>query len=240
MKWLTNQKKPITEKEIAGLSGLAAQLPSSYLELLLLQNGGYPSLNAFPTTEPTSYGMTHLEIYRIMGLEELVSEVSYERENQLAWPKLYFSADGPRFLAFDFSTDEPSIKYIDYETLQVLGVAESFEAFLEGLYTETFPIEKAASFPLEKRIQLFYTLSAEQKGQLLEHLEDMPEKQVYLDLLADLIPIDCPKALALTENQLTYFRRSLTDQDAKKLFEAFKRAELDKNQLKRLEKLWED
>ncbi|WP_239256951.1 SMI1/KNR4 family protein [Listeria ilorinensis] len=240
MRWLTHQNNPITEKKIASLTGLYSRLPASYLALLRSQNGGYPSLNAFPTNEPTSYGLSHLEIYRLAGLEELTSEVNYERENQLTWPKLYFSADGPRFLAFDFSTEEPSIKYIDYETLQVLDVAESFEIFLDGLYMESFPLEEAANFPLEKRIQLFYALPTSQKGQLLEYLEDTPEKQAYMGLLMDLISIDLPKALELLENQLTYFRRSLTEQEVKKLFEALKNTDLEIKQLKELEKLWED
>ncbi len=48
------------------------------------------------------------------------------------------------------NTSEPSIIYVDFETLQTLVVAENLAAFLEKLYFSPFPIDLAEHFPNKK------------------------------------------------------------------------------------------
>ncbi|MCD2249776.1 SMI1/KNR4 family protein [Listeria monocytogenes] len=223
--WVENENKGATEQTIHEKeTEIGLILPTDYKQLLLKQNGGLIRKNHFPTSEPTSYGLDFGEIYYLGSLDELLTDIPEQKDVVLAGKQVYFHRDESRYLGFSYmdNTSEPSIIYVDFETLQTLIVAETFATFIEELYFSPFPTDLAEQFPIKKLNQIFASSNVQKTKQLLELLEDYPDKKWYLETLLGLLEKqEIPYNLvvcSLFENQLLYFRRKLVPELVEQIF----------------------
>ncbi|ECL0031808.1 SMI1/KNR4 family protein [Listeria monocytogenes] len=223
--WVENENKCATEQTIHEKeTEIGLILPTDYKQLLLKQNGGLIRKNHFPTSKPTSYGLDFGEIYYLGSLDELLTDIPEQKDVELAGKQVYFHRDESRYLGFSYmdNTSEPSIIYVDFETLQTLVVAENLAAFLEKLYFSPFPIDLAEHFPIKKLNQILAASNVQKTKQLLELLEDYPDKKWYLETLLGLLEKqEIPYNLvvcSLFENQLLYFRRKLVPELVEQIF----------------------
>lgn len=223
--WVENGGKGTTEQSIQEKeTELGLVLPAEYKQLLLKKNGGLIRKNHFPTTEPTSYGLDFAEIYYLASLAELVTDIPEQKDVDLAGKQVYFHRDESRYIGFSYpdDTSQPSIIYVDFETLQTLIVAKNMATFLEELYFSPFPIDFAEQFPVKKLEQILASSNVQKTKQLLELLEDYPDKKWYLETLINLLKKqEIPYNLVvynLFENQLLYFRRKLVPELVEQIF----------------------
>src|SRR5690606_37077072 len=120
---------------------LGVKLPNSYIELCKIQNGGYITYDAFPTSVPTSWADDHVGVDYINGMEEegILSSNYYIEEWGLPKDILLLCGDGHWWIAMDYrnTKEEPPIIYVDLEWGEdtfILELAPNFITFHEGLY----------------------------------------------------------------------------------------------------------
>lgn len=120
---------------------LGVKLPSSYIELCRIQNGGYITYDAFPTSVPTGWADDHISVDHIRGIEEdgILSNDYYIEEWELPKDILLICGDGHTWTAMDYrqTKEEPPIIYIDLEwgdDIFILELAPNFKTFLDGLF----------------------------------------------------------------------------------------------------------
>lgn len=245
--WVENQNKAATELAIQEKElELGFILPTEYKRLLLIQNGGLIRKNHFPTSEPTSYGLDFGEIYYLVSLDELLTDIPEQKEVDLAGKQVFFHQDESRYLGFSYTDNlsEPSIIYVDFETLQTLVVAKNMADFLGLLYFSPFPADYAEQFPTKKLEQILASSNVQKTKKLLELLEDYPDKKWYLEKLIGLLEKnEIPYNLvvySLFENQLLYFRRKLVPDLVGKIFSLLKNSDgINKEASEELYKEWQ-
>ncbi|WP_331462013.1 SMI1/KNR4 family protein [Streptomyces sp. KMM 9044] len=126
---------------------LGVRLPRSYVEVLLLRNGGTPRRRCYPTSFPTSWADDHFEISGIRGIggswgidstsgrgsSYLISEWDYPEIGVVICDT---PSGGHDTVMLDYSEcgseGEPSIAYIDEDRIP-RRVALSFDEFLARL-----------------------------------------------------------------------------------------------------------
>ncbi|WP_338754459.1 SMI1/KNR4 family protein [Bacillus sp. FJAT-52991] len=120
---------------------LGVKLPSSYIELCKIQNGGYITYDAFPTSVPTGWADDHIGVDYIKGIDEegILSNDYYIEEWELPKDILLICGDGHTWTAMDYrqTKEEPPIIYIDLEwrdDIFILELAPNFKTFLDGLF----------------------------------------------------------------------------------------------------------
>lgn len=138
------------DKEIAKLTDdmvtnaekkLGVKLPNSYIELCKIQNGGYITYNAFPTSVPTGWADDHVSVEYINGIDDegILSSSYYIEEWELPKDILLICGDGHSWIAMDYrhTKEEPPIIFVDLEwgeDIFILKLAPNFKTFLDGLY----------------------------------------------------------------------------------------------------------
>ncbi|MBC1757293.1 SMI1/KNR4 family protein [Listeria seeligeri] len=246
--WVKNDHEGATNQAIlAKETELGVALPVEYKQLIQQQNGGLIRKNHFKTTEPTSYGLDFGEIYYLAGLNELLPAIPEQKDVELAGKQVFFHQDEARYIGFSYINDNenPSIIYVDFETLQTLIVAENLTGFLEQLYFSPFPIDLAERFPRKKLDQILASSNVQKAKQLMETLEDYGDKNWYLETLIALlkkqeIPYNLI-AYSLFENQLIYFRRKLVPELVETIFHLLSKSDgINGNELALLKKEWAD
>lgn len=140
----------LTEEMIRSAeTALGYKLPDSYVAILQVRNGGTPVRCCFPTVEPTSWARDHIQISGIRGIggmwgidsntlgsASMIQEWGYPRVGIVVGEcpsaghdavMLDYTVCGPR--------GEPRVIHVETECAkpQVLVLAQSFEAFLQGL-----------------------------------------------------------------------------------------------------------
>ncbi|MFF3275900.1 SMI1/KNR4 family protein [Streptomyces chrestomyceticus] len=126
---------------------LGVLLPRSYVEVLLLQNGGTPQHRCYPTSFPTSWADDHFEISGIRGIggawgidsssgrgsSHLIAEWEYPEIGVVFCDT---PSAGHDTVMLDYSEcgpkGEPAIAYIDEDRVP-RRIAESFDEFLARL-----------------------------------------------------------------------------------------------------------
>ncbi|MGX7594454.1 SMI1/KNR4 family protein [Planococcus plakortidis] len=118
---------------------LDMELPASYKEILLEQNGGiiqYNSVKKESHLETNAY----IEINHIYGCGQGGILDSDYLIDEWGLPKniLIFSGDGNSFFALDYRKDSvnPSVIYLEPETEEIIEVAHTFDEFLNNLSKE--------------------------------------------------------------------------------------------------------
>lgn len=115
----------------AAESKLGVSLPSAYIDLLRVQNGGYIRLSLPETCNEVIAGIgPHFPSLKEVDWSEVSDWVSFDPEGLIP-----FDSDGHWHLCFDYrrSTGAPRISYIDIECDSEEVVAKSFEEYLDLL-----------------------------------------------------------------------------------------------------------
>lgn len=243
--WISNQNQGCTEEDIAEFEkSQQLKLPALYKTLIQEQNGGLIKKNHFPTSEPTSYGIDHGEIYEMTGLERLLLKIDEEAEVEIPGRQVYFHQDGKRYIGFSYHSDEsePEIVYTDFETLQVLKVGDSFAAFVNKLYFSPFDHALLLTYPRAKLEQMLAMGNWQTRKTILFVLEDEADKEWYLQQIEQLVDreenIYDKLAVELLENQILYFKRKLPRQQVDNLLERLLTSEQENEKLNESYKEW--
>ena len=134
--------EPLTKEMIKKAEEkLKIKLPQSYITILNEQNGGSIKFNAYPTDVPTSWADDHINVDHILGIgpkDSIVQSEELIKEWDMPEGLILFNGDGHTWVAFDYRTvsSNPSIVYVDNEDDMIIKIADTFDEFLERLYTE--------------------------------------------------------------------------------------------------------
>ncbi|MFZ1105279.1 MAG: SMI1/KNR4 family protein [Hyphomicrobiaceae bacterium] len=128
---------------------LGYKLPTSYIELMRVQNGGFPRRTAHRTKERTTWSHDHIAITGLYSIGRdkrcsLLGECGSQFwSDEWGYPPIgvYFAdcpSAGHDMVCLDYRacgpTGEPQVVHIDQEwDYKIVHVADSFEAFIRGL-----------------------------------------------------------------------------------------------------------
>jgi hypothetical protein len=118
---------------------LGHRLPSSYVDLLRVRNGGIPTLTCFRTDFETAWAPTYFEISGILGIGHRGIEESPYMINEWGYPDIGIvicdtPAAGPDTVMLDYRAGltEPQVAYVDEDGVPHV-VAKTFADFLKRL-----------------------------------------------------------------------------------------------------------
>ncbi|SFW99728.1 SMI1 / KNR4 family (SUKH-1) [Bacillus altitudinis] len=143
--------KKINEAEIAKAEKkLGITLPDTYKKLILEQNGGYTIHNAFPTTHSNSWAEGHIQFNHLLGIAEdegIMDSAYLIKEWELPEGLVLINGDGHTWVAMDYrkTKENPTIHYFDVEMEEDFKLADSFDKFIEGLYTAEYTVDEEAT-----------------------------------------------------------------------------------------------
>ena len=143
--------KKINEAEIAKAEKkLGVTLPDTYKKLILEQNGGYTIHNAFPTTHSNSWAEDHIQFNHLLGIAEdegIMDSAYLIKEWELPEGLVLINGDGHTWVAMDYrkTKENPAIHYFDVEMEEDFKLADSFDEFIEGLYTAEYSVDEEAA-----------------------------------------------------------------------------------------------
>ncbi|MEK5264166.1 MULTISPECIES: SMI1/KNR4 family protein [Bacillus] len=143
--------KKINEAEIAKAEKkLGVTLPDTYKKLILEQNGGYTIHNAFPTTHSNSWAEAHIQFNHLLGIAEdegIMDSAYLIKEWELPEGLVLINGDGHTWVAMDYrkTKENPTIHYFDVEMEEDFKLADSFDEFIEGLYTVEYSVDEEAA-----------------------------------------------------------------------------------------------
>ena len=140
--------KKINEAEIAKAEKkLGVTLPDTYKKLILEQNGGYTIHNAFPTTHSNSWAEDHIQFNHLLGIAEdegIMDSAYLIKEWELPEGLVLINGDGHTWVAMDYrkTKENPTIHYFDVEMEEDFKLADSFDEFIEELYTVEYSVDE--------------------------------------------------------------------------------------------------
>lgn len=143
--------KKITAEEVAKAEKkLGVTLPDTYKKLILEQNGGYIIHNAFPTTHSNSWAEDHIQFNHLLGIAEdegIMDSAYLIKEWELPEGLVLINGDGHTWVAMDYqkTKENPAIHYFDVEMEEDFKLADSFDEFIEGLYTAEYTADEEAA-----------------------------------------------------------------------------------------------
>ncbi len=118
---------------------LGRKRPSSYLELLRMQNGGVPTRRCYRTEFETSWAPNYFEIAGILGIGVRGIENSPHMITEWGYPDIgivicAMPSGGHDAVMLDYrsSSSEPAVVYVDEDRLPRI-VALTFAEFLQRL-----------------------------------------------------------------------------------------------------------
>lgn len=171
----------INEKKIAKAEEkLGVTLPDTYKRLILEQNGGYILRNAFPTTQPNSWAEDHIPFNHLLGIAEdegILDSAYLIKEWELPEGLVLISGEGHTWVAMDYrkTKEHPPIHYFDLEMEDDFKLADSFDQFIEGLYTAEEPMVEVVEIDYESSDVY---LSKEELKSIFE-MEVLDENNLY-------------------------------------------------------------
>ena len=135
------KNKPLTEEDIQNtVRNLGYKLPILYIQLMTIQNGGYPrnTLIQLDNEKPTNYSIS-----KFIELDSIEAEGEYMR-NEWGYPDigLYICdcpSAGHHLVALDYTgcgpEGEPTVVHIDQEKdFKKTMLAANFEQFIDKLH----------------------------------------------------------------------------------------------------------
>ncbi|MEC4589047.1 SMI1/KNR4 family protein [Bacillus safensis] len=143
--------KKINESEISKAEKkLGVTLPDTYKKLILEQNGGYIFHNAFPTNHSNSWAEDHIQFNHLLGIAEdegIMDSAYLIKEWELSEGLVLINGDGHTWVAMDYrkTKKNPPIHYFDVEMEEDFKLADSFDEFIEGLYTVEYTVDDEAA-----------------------------------------------------------------------------------------------
>ncbi|MCM3137596.1 SMI1/KNR4 family protein [Bacillus safensis] len=143
--------KKITAEEVAKAEKkLGVTLPDTYKKLILEQNGGYIVHNAFPTAHSNSWAEDHIQFNHLLGIAEdegIMDSAYLIKEWELPEGLVLINGDGHTWVAMDYrkTKENPAIHYFDVEMEEDFKLADSFDEFIQGLYTAEYTVDEEAA-----------------------------------------------------------------------------------------------
>ncbi|MBG9819596.1 MULTISPECIES: SMI1/KNR4 family protein [Bacillus] len=196
--------KKISEAEISKAEKkLGVTLPDTYKKLILEQNGGYTIHNAFPTTHSNSWAEDHIQFNHLLGTAEdegIMDSAYLIKEWELPEGLVLINGDGHTWVAMDYrkTKENPAIHYFDVEMEEDFKLADSFDEFVERLYTVEYTVDEEAT-EVEYELPEVY-LSKEEFEAILK----MDEPHTY-----DIYKLECFPMLEI--NDIEWFFKKLRD-----------------------------
>ncbi|USD83921.1 SMI1/KNR4 family protein [Bacillus safensis] len=144
--WEKEEESPFTlekigEEKIREAEGrLGVTLPDTYKKLILDWNGGFTVRNAFPTDRPNSWADDHVQFDHLRGIakgEGIMNSPQLSDELELPEGLIFISGEEDTWIAMDYrqTKEHPSIHYFDLEMGVDFKLADTFDDFIEQLYT---------------------------------------------------------------------------------------------------------
>ncbi|WP_342489927.1 SMI1/KNR4 family protein [Bacillus sp. FSL M8-0049] len=189
--------KKITAEEVAKAEKkLGVTLPDTYKKLILEQNGGYTIHNAFPTTHSNSWAEDHIQFNHLLGIAEdegIMDSAYLIKEWELPEGLVLINGDGHTWVAMDYrkTKENPSIHYFDVEMEEDFKLADSFDEFIEGLYTAEYTADEEAA---EGEYELSEVHLSKEELEAIFELDVLDEENLYKIQyypMVDLNEIEC-------------------------------------------------
>ncbi|MBR0590638.1 SMI1/KNR4 family protein [Bacillus sp. FSL W8-0920] len=174
--------KKINAEEIAKAEKkLGVTLPDTYKKLILEQNGGYTVHNAFPTTHSNSWAEDHIQFNHLLGIAEgegIMDSAYLIKEWELPEGLVLINGDGHTWVAMDYrkTKENPAIHYFDVEMEEDFKLADSFDEFIEGLYTVEYTIDEEAT---EVEYELTEVYLSKEELEAIFELDVVDEGNLY-------------------------------------------------------------
>lgn len=139
---------PVTDRMIATAEQqLGVKLPTEYLALLRIQNGGYTQGLAHPMTRRTSWADDHVPLHSLAGIvtdqklrtcHNILDTEYLTREWDLPSHQVLIAGEGHWWISLDYrKRKKPSVVWLNVESDQDFQIAPSFAAFLAGLVPQS-------------------------------------------------------------------------------------------------------
>lgn len=144
--WEKEEESPFTlekidEEQIREAEGtLGVTLPDTYKKLILEWNGGFTVRNAFPTERPNSWAEDHVQFDHLRGIAKddgIMNSAQLSDELELPEGLVFISGEEDTWIAMDYreTKEHPPIHYFDLEMEVNFKLADTFDEFVERLYT---------------------------------------------------------------------------------------------------------
>ncbi|MCY7919294.1 SMI1/KNR4 family protein [Bacillus vallismortis] len=136
--------KDISEDEVRKIEKeLNVTLPHEYKKLIIQQNGGLITFNAFPTKHITSWADDHIQVDHMRGIGKDLGILESDcliKEWGLPQKLLFIQGDGHNGVALDYrlTNENPPVHFFDLELNNDFKIAGSFNEFLSKLYTHEY------------------------------------------------------------------------------------------------------
>jgi len=138
---------PLTDDMVSfAEANLQVKLPTLFIDLLKIQNGGYTRGFAYPMTQKTTWAENHIPLSELFGIvvddsldspQNILLSSYMTIEWGLPEKQVLLSGDGHWWITLDYRTGEiPIVKWIDVECNEEIEIAKSFEVFLNELVPE--------------------------------------------------------------------------------------------------------
>ncbi|KXI32970.1 MULTISPECIES: SMI1/KNR4 family protein [Bacillus] len=189
--------KKITAEELAKAEKkLGVTLPDTYKKLILEQNGGYIVHNAFPSTHSNSWAEDHIQFNHLLGIAEgegIMDSAYLIKEWELPEGLVLINGDGHTWVAMDYrkTKENPAIHYFDVEMEEDFKLADSFDEFIEGLYTAEYTADEEAA---EGEYELSEVHLSKEELEAIFELDVLDEENLYKIQyypMVDLNEIEC-------------------------------------------------
>ena len=174
--------KKINEAEIAKAEKkLGVTLPDTYKKLILEQNGGNTIHNAFPTTHSNSWAEDHIQFNHLLGIAEdegIMDSAYLIKEWELPEGLVLINGDGHTWVAMDYrkTKENPAIHYFDVEMEEDFKLADSFDEFIQGLYTAEYTVDEEAA---EGEYELSEVHLSKEELEAIFELDVLDEENLY-------------------------------------------------------------
>ncbi|AYJ89716.1 MULTISPECIES: SMI1/KNR4 family protein [Bacillus] len=174
--------KKITAEEVAKAEKkLGITLPDTYKKLILEQNGGYIVHNAFPTTHSNSWAEDHIQFNHLLGIAEgegIMDSAYLIKEWELPEGLVLINGDGHTWVAMDYrkTNENPAIHYFDVEMEEDFKLADSFDEFIQGLYTAEYTVDEEA---VEGEYELSEVHLSKEELEAIFELDVLDEENLY-------------------------------------------------------------
>ncbi|APT46845.1 SMI1/KNR4 family protein [Bacillus safensis] len=174
--------KKITADELAKAEKkLGVTLPDTYKKLILEQNGGYIVHNAFSTTHSNSWAEDYIQFNHLLGIAEgegIMDSGYLIKEWELPEGLVLISGDGHTWVSMDYrkTKENPAIHYFDVEMGEDFKLADSFDEFIQGLYTAEYTIDEEA---VEAEYELPEALLSKEELEAIFELDVLDEGNLY-------------------------------------------------------------
>lgn len=174
--------KKINAEEVAkSETKLGVTLPDTYKKLILEQNGGYIVHNAFPTTHSNSWAEDHIQFNHLLGIAEdegIMDSAYLIKEWELPEGLVLINGDGHTWVAMDYrkTKENPAIHYFDVEMEEDFKLADSFDEFIQGLYTAEYTVDEEAA---EGEYELSEVHLSKEELEAIFELDVLDEENLY-------------------------------------------------------------